>query len=242
MRLAAVLLGLVASAGGGSARGSAPGAPPALLPLRALRLPITAEAARAQLHDHGYVLLAPTPAFTRTAEAAETATRQLFDLDAGTKGRIDAAMRVHGPCDRTELQLWCTGLRVNPAACASAYSPKVQQHEQFHIVFDEAAMGAMAWPAEDVPALRRAVLDAGNALQSVSEDLLEAVAPEMLELRAAQVVKRGDPSVLDLFRYRGCSEGSSCSNDSTDSGGMRMDSHVVSTKAIPATALFQGCF
>ena len=175
----------------------------------------------AQLHDHGFVRLLPTAGLARDVVAVEAAAGKLFALDAATKGHIDAAMRTHGRCDHRELQLWCTGLRVNPAACSSAYKPDVQQHEQFHVVFDPTAIAAMAWPRE-TPALRRAVVRAGESLQAVSESLLSAVAPELLMLRAQQVAARGNPSVLDLFQYHNCT--GDCLEQ--QEGGRRMDSHV----------------
>ena len=161
-----------------------------------------------ELALRGHVLIRPDAELVETMRAAEAATAQLFALPASAKARIEEAMRVpaaNGSLPR-ELQLWCTGLRVRPAACSSTYAqaPSRQQHEQFHMVFDRRALALLRWPEDDVPTLRLAVERAGAALESLAESLLALAAPGLLAARAAAVRERGDNSVFDLFRYAGC--------------------------------------
>ena len=164
-----------------------------------------------QLELRGFVLVRPDAELVEAMRAAEAATAQLFALPARTKARIDEAMRVpaaNGSSLPRELQLWCTGLRVRPAACSSTYAqaPSRQQHEQFHMVFDRRALALLRWPEDDVPTLRLAVERAGAALESLAESLLALAAPGLLAARAEAVRERGDNSVFDLFRYAGCRE------------------------------------
>ena len=163
-----------------------------------------------QLELRGFVLVRPDAELVEAMRDVEAATAQLFALPARTKARIDEAMRVpaaNGSSLPGELQLWCTGLRVRPAACSSTYAqaPSRQQHEQFHMVFDRRALALLRWPEDDVP-LRLAVERAGAALESLAESLLALAAPGLLAARAEAVRERGDNSVFDLFRYAGCRE------------------------------------
>lgn len=158
-----------------------------------------------QLLRHGYVVIRPKAELLHAIRSIDRATSQLFAQPRRTKARLEALTAGQVGARRPELQLSCTGLRLQPAGCSAAYTGRRRQHhEQFHVVLDPAAVESMRWPTAALPALRPAVEGAGGLLQELSEMLLRCIAPELHHLWSQESSKRGDPSVLDLFHYSGC--------------------------------------
>ena len=65
------------------------------------------------------------------------------------------------------------------------------------------ALEAMTWAEESVPGLRVAAEAVIEELSAACRKVLIAFDSELDRLRASKAASRGDPSVLDLFRYRG---------------------------------------
>lgn len=189
---------------------------PAPLPQAALLSHSSSAAVASQLQRHGFVLITPTAGLVRAVEAAERATASLFGLAGPVKARIDSsasppntsALLAKYPelAALTQSCMGLTGLRLRPAECnTAAYNTdRKSHHEQFHAVVDPAAIAALRWPAAELPGFRASVQGAIEAFQGLSQELLRIVAPELLSAWEREVVSRGDPSVIDLFRYDGC--------------------------------------
>jgi isopenicillin N synthase-like dioxygenase len=170
-----------------------------------------------QLQKHGWVRIEPTVELVRAVEAAEEATALLFALADQVKNNLDAshvrpnssALRRMRPelADLTESCIGVTGLRLRPSECTTGsfqHSQRKHNHQQFHAVVDPATMDALRWPVTELPSLRAAVQGAVEELSNLSQSLLRVTAPELLGAWEQEVASRGDPSVIDLFRYDGC--------------------------------------
>jgi isopenicillin N synthase-like dioxygenase len=82
----------------------------------------------------------------------------------------------------------------------------LRNYSQLHVVCDPRARAAYPWPAAAAPRLAAAVEAYAAELAELCERLLVLLAPGLAARRAAAVVARGDPSVLDLFEYAGGAE------------------------------------
>ena len=177
----------------------------------------SASAAAQLLQKHGWVCIEPTVELVRAVEIAEQATASLFGLAGPVKQTLDAsrvppnssALRRQHPelADLTESCMGLAGLRLRPGECSTASfqpSDRKHYHEQFHAVVDPAAMDALRWPVTELPILRAAVQGAVEELSTLSQALLRVTAPDLLGAWKREVALRGDPSVIDLFRYDGC--------------------------------------
>jgi isopenicillin N synthase-like dioxygenase len=213
---------LVATSGPSSGGSTGPAHVPSPLPKplrQATLMPSDRGRLASQLQTHGFALIEPSAGLVRAVEAAEQATASLFGLDTAVKAHIDEASRAPNTtvlraiypelAALTESCIGLTGLRLRPAACSATNeggSDRKSYHEQFHAVVDPATMDALRWPeAEQLPSsFRDAVQGAVDELQSLSQQLLRVVAPELLHAWQGEVALRGNPSVIDLFRYDGC--------------------------------------